>query len=126
MAKIYPDHPLGDTKSNAERKVFYALKDLLPDDYVVLHSVPIYHRTSEKDRLASGELDFLVAHPSMGVIVIEVKGGGITFDSKSGRWSSMAFDGSVYEIKNPYEQAKKYSFCILNELKLCSFTKRFR
>ena len=113
MAKIYPDHPLGDTKSNAERKVFYALKDLLPDDYVVLHSVPIYHRTSEKDRLPSGELDFLVAHPSMGVIVIEVKGGGITFDSKSGRWSSMAFDGSVYEIKNPYEQAKKYSFCIL-------------
>jgi len=77
MARMYPDHPLGDTKSNAERKVFYALKDTLSNDYMVLHSVPIYRRPKKNGPLLDGEIDFLILHSDKGMIAIEVKGGAL-------------------------------------------------
>jgi hypothetical protein len=112
MARIYPDKPLGTTASNAERKVFYALKDLLPDDYTVLHSVPVYLKEEPTSKMQNGELDFLVLHPNKGMLVIEVKGGGISRDAVSGKWSTIDAKGDVYTIKDPYEQGKKYAYAI--------------
>ena len=71
MARMYPDHPLGDTKSNAERKVFYALKDSLSNDYIVLHSVPIYRRPNKNGPLLDGEIDFIILHSDKGMIVMK-------------------------------------------------------
>jgi len=106
MAQMFPEHPLAETKSNAEGKVFYALKDLLPSEYTVLHSVPVYRKMKRDDRLLDGELDFLLLHPEKGMIVIEVKGGGIELENKTGKWFSISFDGSKHTIKDPYEQGK--------------------
>lgn len=126
MARIYPDHPLSDTLSNAERKVFYSLKDLLPDEYVVLYSVPIYQRSLETDLLLDGEVDFLVIHPDKGMVIIEVKGGGIGFDGKTGKWTSTSFDGATHEIKNPYEQGKKYLYPLIKDLEKHPLTKDYK
>jgi hypothetical protein len=112
MARIYPDRPLGTTASNAERKVFYALKELLPDDYTVLHSVPVYLKEEPTSKMQNGELDFLILHPDKGMLVIEVKGGGISRDAMSGKWSTIDSKGDKYTIKDPYEQGKKYAYAI--------------
>ena len=125
MGKIFPDHPLKNTKSNAERKVFYSLKDLLSDEYTILHSVPVYRRSSKGSRLVDGELDFLLIHPDKGFIVIEVKGGGILRDSFTGQWKSVGADGQEHNIKDPYEQGKEYSFAILGDLKKQNTTLSF-
>lgn len=126
MARIYPDHPLSGTLSNAERRVFYSLKDLLPPEYIVLYSVPIYQRSQDTDLLLDGEIDFLVIHPDKGMVIIEVKGGGVGFDGKTGKWTSISFDGSTHEIKNPYEQGKKYLYPLIKDLEKNHLTKDYK
>ena len=72
----------------------------LPDEYTILHSVAWQGRQGDRDR--DGEADFLVVH-SRGLLVIEVKGGGIRVEN--GQWKSRDQYGETYNIKNPFEQA---------------------
>jgi len=58
---------------------------LLPEDYTVLHHVPVYKRPKRQGPLLDGEIDFLVIHPTKGVLSIEVKGGGIERDAETGK-----------------------------------------
>jgi Nuclease-related domain/UvrD-like helicase C-terminal domain/AAA domain len=114
MARMYPDRPLGTTSSNAERKVFYALKDLLSDDYTILHSVPVYLKENQGSKMLNGELDFLILHPEKGMLIVEVKGGGISRDASTGKWSTIDSKGEMHTIKDPFEQGKKYAYAISN------------
>jgi len=125
MARMYPERPLGTTASNAERKVFYALKDLLPDDYTVLHSVPVYLKADQGSKMQNGELDFLVIHPDKGMLVLEVKGGGISRDAYTGKWSSTDARDEVHFIKDPYEQGKRYAYAISNLAEREKTTRRY-
>jgi hypothetical protein len=125
MARVFPNRPLKGTKSNAERKVFYALKDLLAEDYTVFHSVPVYYRTDENSMLMDGEIDFIVAHSNKGLMLIEVKGGGISCDSTSGEWMTSDSEGQKHRIKNPYEQAKKNKYALIEELRECNLTTKY-
>jgi hypothetical protein len=84
----------------SERIVAISLKKL-PDDFLVLHHVTWQSRRRKRE--GDGEADFIVIHPQKGLIVIEVKGGGINV--VNGRWYSTNRHGEVNEIKNPYEQA---------------------
>lgn len=90
------DEPTEDS----ERRVANALK-CLPDDWIVLHHVS--WQSKRGGRQGDGEADFLVIHPQKGMLVIEVKGGGI--DIHEGRWFTTNRHGSRHSIKNPYEQA---------------------
>lgn len=125
MAKMFPERPLKGTQSAAELKVFAALRDGLPDDYTVLHSVPIYRRGSKDGRLLDGEIDFLVIHPDKGLLVTEVKGGGIERVAETGEWFSVSFSGVRHEIKDPYAQAKTYCYAVLADLKNVPETRKF-
>lgn len=124
MARMLPNKLLAGTQSNAERKVFHALKDLLPESYTVFHSIAVYFQ-SEGGRLRDGEIDFIVAHPERGVLLIEVKGGGIHHDSSSGEWTSTDIAEVRHKIKNPYEQGKGYKYALIRELRDSNLTKRF-
>lgn len=126
MARIFPTSPSNETESNAERKVFYALKDLLPDDYSIIHSLPVYSKMNGKGPLMDGEIDFLVVHPDKGMIAIEIKGGGIEIDPVAGKWYSTNYHGEKNIIKNPYEQAKKHMYTLSNEIKNHEKLRRFR
>jgi hypothetical protein len=117
MAKMYPNKILAGTQSNAERKVYFALQDNLPDTFTVFHSVPLLIRDPKANALLPKEIDFLVCHPSHGLLVIEVKGGGISCDDVRGIWTSTSSDGVVHEIKNPYGQARSALFALRDELK---------
>ncbi len=124
MAKMIPSKILAGTQSNAERKVYFALRDNLPDTFTVFHSVPLLIRDSRANALLPKEIDFLVCHPSHGLLVIEVKGGGIACDENKGVWTSTSSDGMVHEIKNPYQQAKSALYALRDELRDCGIGKK--
>jgi len=125
MAQAYPDKPLKGTRSNAERKVFYALRDLLPDDYTIFHSVPIYRHSDTTGGILDCEADFIISNPGKGLLIIEVKGGGISFDSNQGSWISTDANHNQYNINNPFEQAKKCKYALLDDLRRCRLTRNF-
>ncbi|WP_082884980.1 NERD domain-containing protein [Bradyrhizobium stylosanthis] len=102
------DVPIEDS----ERLVADSLRQL-PDDYVVLHHVAWQSRRNGRE--GDGEADFLVIHPRKGIVVIEVKGGGI--DVVNGRWFSKDRYGQNHEIKNPYEQAIASKHALIGWLK---------
>ena len=78
MARTFPDDLPAAPAS--ERVVFGALQTRLPDPWQVWHGVAY----SAAQTGAEGEMDFVVAHPDRGLVVIEVKGGQLT--CRGGRW----------------------------------------
>ena len=113
MATIIPelsDARLSELPSQAEAKVYRALRDELPKGFVIFFQVGWILRI-EQERAKDGETDFLVCHPALGYLCIEVKGGGIGFDSSSSEWFSVDRKLQKHVIKNPINQAlnAKYS-----------------
>lgn len=89
-----------------------ALAATLDDDFVVFHSLS-WHAQSRKP---DGEADFLIGHPNLGFIVVEVKGGAINFDATTARWMSRDRFGATYEIKDPFTQALNAKHELVREL----------
>ena len=111
-----PDTVRNDRRRRAEVKVYDLLVSELPDEFHVFYSSPwlaIDRFGNEKD----GECDFVIAHESLGVLAIEVKGGGIAFDPKRGQWTSTDEHGVVHNIKDPVGQARSAKHNILDKLK---------
>lgn len=110
MARCFPERLPADSP-DSEVRVFESLQSL-DDSFAVFHSIG-WHRDSGKP---DGEADFLVAHPELGLLVIEVKGGGINFDATSGRWTSKSRNGETHPIANPFDQALSAKHAIAKEL----------
>lgn len=98
--KVHRGAGADDTASEAELALYQAFESL-PDAFTVLHAVKWFART----RGTVGEIDFLIAHPNYGVLVMEVKGGEIKLES--GTWYSTDRAGRTHEIKDPCEQAER-------------------
>lgn len=110
MAKMIPSVMESDNNSWGEKKVFEALKTKLPAEYTVFHSVR-WNDRNEKDTVVWGECDFTVFHPQKGILVIEVKSGGI--ECVNDHWTYIRTDnGERHDMKNPMKQAdrSKYRF----------------
>ena len=76
MARMYPRTLLEDeVESAGEKRVFEALRDGLPDDWEVFHSVSWMMR-DPAEGANDGEIDFVLCHPEQGILCLEVKGGG--------------------------------------------------
>ena len=106
MAQMIPNTLEDDHGSFGERQVFNALKSGLSKDFVVLHSVR-WNSYNERQTVIWGECDFTVFHPKYGILVLEVKSGGI--ECSNGRWSYIRTDnGEKYSMKRgPLEQADR-------------------
>ena len=111
MARMYPARIRDATKSQAERKLYDVLREGLPNDYAVFHSVAWLAR-DPRSGAQDGEADFVVAHPTRGVLVIEVKGGRILYDGALGQWYS-----GPYAIQDPFEQARGNKYSLLAKVK---------
>lgn len=83
----------------SERKVHRALQSL-DDPWQVFHGIA--WQSPRNGRQGDGEADFVLLHPQAGLIVLEVKGGGIRV--AGGKWTSRGASG-LHDIKNPYQQA---------------------
>ncbi|MBI2332381.1 MAG: AAA family ATPase [Chloroflexi bacterium] len=117
MAKLYPEYLpesiYSDPKRSAEKRVFEALSKL-PSLFVVFYSVAWQARKDGYTR--DGEADFVIAHPDLGVLVFEVKGGGVAYDAATGQWTTTDRYGQSFVI-DPVEQAKKSHYTLLEKFK---------
>lgn len=116
MAQMYPTPIDPTTVSQAERKLYTLFRDQLDDSYLVFHSVR-WHWKDGDGNASDGEADFVIVHPTQGILVLEVKGGGIARDMRKGIWSTTTRDGQTFEIKNPIKQAINNKFKLLAVLK---------
>lgn len=117
MARLYPSRIDANTSSSAERRLYEAFARELKDDaWVVFHHVKwIGH--GEMGRPRDGEADFVVAHPHLGILVVEVKGGGIRFDAASGHFISTDRDGIEHDIGDPFEQVTESKHTLIAKLR---------
>jgi hypothetical protein len=110
MAQIFPSQ-LSEHSPRSECKVRDSLSAI--DDLVILHSVAWQSRRNGQQ--SDGEADFILLVPKHGILVLEVKGGGI--EVVSGAWYSTDSDYIRHPIKNPFEQAKDSKYALFTYLK---------
>ena len=93
--RIFPklsDESLNSLASKAEAKFYKACRDQLPSDFLVLHSLSMIFEKADNGGHAIGESDFVIFNPSGGVLVVEVKGGGVRYEPERGSsWFSIDF-----------------------------------
>jgi len=111
MARMLPQRLRLETKSDAERRLYHALQRSLPDDFVVFHSVRWLAQDPQSGP-REGETDFIIAHPTLGILVLEVKGGCIRYDGALAQWYS-----NDIPIKDPVLQARESKHSLLGKLK---------
>jgi len=116
MARMYPDRLPDTVESAAERTLYIQFKAQLSDSFAVLHSVKWLMRDRRRfDR--DGEIDFLVLHPDLGVLVLEVKGGRVRLDGSTGRWYTKNRLDEEFELKeSPFDQARRNVHDLLSKL----------
>lgn len=119
MARLYPERLpesiLKDPKRSAERR-FYEATSKLSNKFTVFYSVA-WQAVDPFVGARDGEADFVIAHPDLGLMIVEVKGGGIGFNSNSGEWSSIDGGGVTHIIKDPIEQARGSKHELFKKLK---------
>jgi hypothetical protein len=112
MARMLPDVDPASIEHGSEEPVYRALRDQLPDDFIVLHSYPWLRPWRDTGALAEGEADFVVMHPEKGLLVLEVKGGE-SIQYVGQRWYRHTNAGSV-EFKDPFVQARRNVHALLD------------
>lgn len=103
MARMVPFPMLG-TPSTAERRLYEGFLEQLDQTYVVYHSVRWV--LSGRDGPQEGEADFVIAHPEDGILVLEAKGGGLTYEPATGKWRQTGRGGGHILDKDPFDQAR--------------------
>lgn len=113
MANIYPEISEDFHNSLGEFKIFEALKKL-PDEWNIYYSVN-WHKRENNGKIRWGEADFLIFNPKKGILVIEVKSGGIKFEN--GRWIQKRLDTlEEFSMQNPFKQADRSKYTIIDNL----------
>jgi hypothetical protein len=110
MARMIPDFLRPDTKSQAERQLYGLFQQQLDDQFTVFHQMP-WQLRDLRNGAQDGEADFIIAHPDLGILVLEVKGGIIHYDGRAVQRFS-----NNNAIKDPFEQARSSKYSLLNLL----------
>ncbi|MBT6502770.1 MAG: NERD domain-containing protein, partial [Deltaproteobacteria bacterium] len=93
---LWPREIPRHTESEAEQKVYKALKTSLPGGWYAWHSL----RLRTRGRGEFSEADFIIADPNRpGIFILEVKGGQI--EQRDGQW----YQNSVQLKSSPLDQA---------------------
>lgn len=90
MARLIPKIQVEEISLKPERDVARALVEQLPQNCIVYHSYSWLKedRNDKKSNvvLKQGEADFVIVIPELGILVLEVKGGDIEYDSQNHLW----------------------------------------
>jgi len=86
MPILHPAQPRLPAHLHSEQEVLTALRTLPPEAHVFAR-LSILDPESNRDR----ELDFLVAHPELGLVIVEVKGRGV--EPRGDHWIRRRADG---------------------------------
>lgn len=120
VARMFPEHETSEMRADPRRsgevRTYRALANSLSDEYSVFYSVPWRGKT-RSGATRDGESDFVILHPNLGLFVLEVKGGEISHDPRTGKWVSTSGRGRDYEIKDPYRQAETGKYNLVDLLR---------
>ncbi len=111
MAQMIPAVDTSQLEHQSEAPVYMALRDNLSDEFLVLHSYPWLRRWRGEGALLEGEADFVVLHPQLGMLVLEVKGGD-TIRHDGVRWVRDTSRGPK-EFQDPFRQARRNMHALL-------------
>jgi hypothetical protein len=107
MAQLIPMIDPEQVEHDSERRALRALARL-PNAYVVMNSYPWLR--PQRDRpdavLREGEADFVVLHPTRGLLVVEVKGGACELEGRVWTRAGAA-------IRDPFDQARRSRYALL-------------
>jgi hypothetical protein len=95
--------------TTGERRFANRLEDKLEDDYLCWYDVSIGERNQHPD--------FIVFHPSRGLLVLEVKDWRTsTLAGMTKQHALINTDAGTKEVMNPLEQARQYLYAVTNKL----------
>lgn len=107
--EVLPRSIRTDPRLRSEVTFYDALKAQLPPlGWCVFYSVP-WIAPTKGGPPQDGEVDFVIAHPHRGVLVIELKGGEIRYDPVQTVWISRDDDGQDHVIK-PFSQVTRNKY----------------
>ncbi len=90
-----------------EERIFSQLHAALPaDEYVIHTNLDWTAFKGERTTRAEGEIDVVVCHRTKGVLVFEIKGGGLEYDVCKDDWTSIDASRKRHTIKDPMKQAR--------------------
>ncbi|WP_409319486.1 AAA family ATPase [Pseudomonas sp. KCJK9016] len=96
MAIMHPPHgPKFNDSHVAEPIVYRLLEEQLNDDFQIIHSIPwlsSFVDELQNNKSPVGEIDFLILHPDLGILALEVKGGVIGHNSSGFYYSKTNVD----------------------------------
>jgi hypothetical protein len=105
MARSIPPEPIWSSDTSpAERALWGWAVEQLDDDVLVLPGVRL---TDVRAGQYDAELDLVLIDPHWGVLVVEVKGGTLTYDERHGAWWRDLGGGRRKEVRDPVEQAQR-------------------
>ncbi|MEQ9568114.1 MAG: NERD domain-containing protein, partial [Pseudomonadales bacterium] len=67
--------------------------------------------------IREGETDFVILLPSHGMLILEVKGGAISYDDATRQWSRVLGGGRLKSIQDPFEQARRNTHYLKDAIK---------
>lgn len=111
-----PETIRANTRRRAECRVYDILQDQLSAPWHVYYSRP-WLGLDKDGRDKDGEADFVLAHPELGMLVVEVKGGGIAYDAQTDQWTTTNSDQDKFRIRNPAVQATTSKHELLRKVK---------
>lgn len=95
--------------TSGEKRFAQRLEEKLEDDYLCWYDVSIGERTKHPD--------FVVFHPSRGLLVLEVKDWKLTTIQSIDKQSAVIqTDHGIKHELNPLEQARQYMYVVTNKL----------
>ena len=103
MARLYPQslesRVRQDRKLRGEVKVYDALSTH-DKSWVGFYDVGwLGQRSYSGEARDDGQTDFVMVHPQRGIVLVEVKGGGIAYDGERQTWTSTDAGGQTYDIR---------------------------
>jgi len=116
MAKMYPEWLDADeVDSPYEPQLFDLFKNHLSDEYVVFYSIRLQQpRPRHKGGVEDVEVDFVIAHPTFGLLCLEAKGGRLEVDGKTSEWRNRDTGKRLGE--SPFKQSHKACYALLDWL----------
>ncbi len=123
MVKIYPEalpnRIRNDPKRSAKVQLYNALTHQLRGNWSIFYSVAWLGRTWEGSIPQNGETDFIIAYPSLGILLIEVKGGHISYHGSKRQWMTTDREGSNHDI-DPFNQVVRSKHALLRKIRSLS------
>ena len=113
MARMYPSQPSIYTNSYVEKLLFEEFQKKLENNYSVIHSKRWIDPERKGRVRKQGECDFIVLHPTRGILFIEAKPGEKFYCSGlDEHW--YCEDGSYF--RNPLNQASESQYALISLL----------